>query len=104
MKLPNVIFPHRSNVIPFLGQTGVGPKWDEVNPNKNVRCHIEPKVRRIKRTDGDDIDQTAEGLFPDGVIRQGDRVEHDGKTYTAEQVTPIRIIGNKVGHVEVILT
>jgi hypothetical protein len=104
MKIPLYALPHRATVIPFKGSGAYGPTWetDPLKYRKNVPCRIDPKIKKIKGSNGDDVVQSAEALIhPDWVINVGDKLEWMGKTYAVESVDPIDAMG--IHHWEVVL-
>jgi hypothetical protein len=104
MKIPKYVLPHRVTVIKFKGSGAYGPIWDDANPIKNVPCRIDPQIKNIKGSNGNDVVQQAEATFhPDYKIGIGDKIQWDlmGTTYTAELITPIDAMG--IHHFEVVL-
>lgn len=102
MKIPRYVLPHRVTVIKFKGSGAYGPVWDETNPINNVPCRIDPVVKKIKGSNGDDVIQQAEATFhPDYKIAVGDKIQWDlmDTEYRIETVSPIDAMG--IHHFEV---
>lgn len=105
MKIPMFALPHRVTIVPFIGSGAYGPIWetDQTKFKNKVPCRIEPQIRRIQGTNGDDVVQQATGIFhPNWKINQNDRIVWNDLEFTVETVIPIDAMGPH--SIEVILT
>lgn len=107
MKIPKFALPHRVTIIPFKGSGAYGPIYetDPAKFQKRVPCRIEPRRQRVTSSNGDDVIQSAEGLFPPEIkFNIGDKVKWDeyGLEYTVGDWIPVDAMGPH--SIEVVLT
>lgn len=99
MKIPIFALPHRVTIISFKGSGAYGPIWesDPAKHQKNIPCRIERKSRLVKSANGEDVVQTAQGIFhPDYPINQGDKIvwEKYGLEYQVAEWFPVDAMGH----------